>query len=90
MDLVAVGLDEMSAAQVEKLHAEFGATPEQLKQDAESLREWIVKQPHLPNLTGMPHISAVFLFLSQSAPAFVSLEQKGALCGGHDWTGLTG
>ncbi|XP_034229963.1 uncharacterized protein LOC117638899 [Thrips palmi] len=51
MDLVAVGLDELTPAQVDKQHEEFGATPEQLKQDAETLREWIAMQPHLPKLT---------------------------------------
>ncbi|KAJ1522545.1 hypothetical protein ONE63_001731 [Megalurothrips usitatus] len=51
MDLVAAGLDELTAAQEAKMYEEYGADPEALRADAETLREWAEKQPHLPSLT---------------------------------------
>lgn len=52
IDHIKLGLDELTPAQMAKLHEEYGAEPASLKQDAATLREWVAMQPHLPTLTG--------------------------------------
>lgn len=36
-----------------KLQKDFGMTPESIKRDVQTLKDWISKQPHLPNITGI-------------------------------------
>lgn len=43
---------EMSPEDLKALLTEIGATPESLERDAAALREWVISQPHLPDLTG--------------------------------------
>lgn len=35
--------------------AQFGATEESVKNDVQHLKEWLKKQPHLPDIEGISH-----------------------------------
>ena len=50
--VLEAGVDELSEEQMLQVYAAYGTTAEALRQDTQSLREWVRKQPHLPNLTG--------------------------------------
>ncbi|XP_052122932.1 clavesin-2-like isoform X2 [Frankliniella occidentalis] len=60
--------DVISPKDLNDLLREIGTTPESLKRDAAALREWIVAEPHLPNVTSdLDEWLETFLIVSKNS-----------------------
>lgn len=62
----SVALQQPSHEQVLEYRKEFGITPESLKNDIQSLKEWIARQPHLPEITDEGRLER-FLFYCKNS-----------------------
>lgn len=45
-------LEPLNEDQLKEFYTEYNTEEEQIKKDVQSLRQWLEKQPHLPNVTG--------------------------------------
>jgi len=50
--------------QQKRIDKEVSSDPEMRKQDVKALREWLSKQPHLPNHIGLFAIDNITLYIS--------------------------
>lgn len=44
--------ESLTQDQLRKIYAKFNATEESLKNDVQYLKQWLEKQPHLPDVSG--------------------------------------